>query len=543
VTRQATPILAVRAAATPRDDARPRLLFVLAPMSDIEWNAIAAGLLDTIVARDIDSRSIVCQFPRAGDDTSIAAAVPDLTRGYPPESGFYDHPTEPEQRYLWRWIGVEPPDLVVEVVPGEGERWFVPDVDLPPLRELAAHLPGAMPLPADDSLAAQLVRETPAGVGVVPAVRVVTDGGGYLATLDAALARMQLPRSPARVESDRRAGRSAREIAKQLLDVYGKKLDSVQYIPALALIGRLRQDLIDHGPGTPRSPLVLETTTPYATGSKTSLGGSAGGSVYSGHLVFGELAAMTGDKRYVELVRAAANAAFDADGTPLEAMPMHNEMSDAVFMGCPILAQAARLTGEARYADACLRNLRAIQRLCLREDGLYRHSPLDEAAWGRGNGFPALGLCWSLDELPESSPVRDELLAAHRAHLTALLRHQDASGCWHQVIDRPESYREFTATAMITYALMRGIRAGRLAADAFGPPAERAWEALKRRIATDGTLIDVCTGTGKQKSLRDYYDRPAILGRDDRGGAMALLVATERQLYESRPANDVPATR
>jgi len=111
------------------------------------------------------------------------------------------------------------------------------------------------------------------------------------------------------------------------------------------------------------------------------------------------------------------------------------------------------------------------------------------------------------------------------------------------VIDRPESYREFTATAMITYALMRGIRAGRLAADAFGPPAERAWEALKHRIATDGTLIDVCTGTGKQKSLRDYYDRPAILGRDDRGGAMALLVATERQLYESRPANDVPATR
>ena len=138
---------------------------------------------------------------------------------------------------------------------------------------------------------------------------------------------------------------------------------------------------------------------------------------------------------------------------------------------------------------------------------------------GRGNGFPALGLCWSLDELPESSPVRDELLAAHRAHLTALLPHQDASGCWHQVIDRPESYREFTATAMITYALRRGIRAGRLAADAFGPPAERAWEALKHRIATDGTLIDVCAGTGKQKSLRDYYDRPAILGRDDRGGA------------------------
>ena len=47
------------------------------------------------------------------------------------------------------------------------------------------------------------------------------------------------------------------------------------------------------------------------------------------------------------------------------------------------------------------------------------------------------------------------------------------------------------------------------------------------RIGHDGGLVDVCTGTGKQKSLRDYLDRPAILGSDPRGGAMALLLATE----------------
>lgn len=38
--------------------------------------------------------------------------------------------------------------------------------------------------------------------------------------------------------------------------------------------------------------------------------------------------------------------------------------------------------------------------------------------------------------------------------------------------------------------------------------------------------------TGKQKSLREYYDRPAILGADDRGGAMALLFATEMALSQ-----------
>ena len=102
---------------------------------------------------------------------------------------------------------------------------------------------------------------------------------------------------------------------------------------------------------------------------------------------------------------------------------------------------------------------------------------------------------------------------------------------WHQVIDKRESYAEFTATAMIAYAMTRGVRQGRLDAKTFAKPIEKAWYALRTRIAADGTLVDVCTGTGKQKSLRDYYDRPAILGRDDRGGAMALMIATEMERY------------
>ena len=39
--------------------------------------------------------------------------------------------------------------------------------------------------------------------------------------------------------------------------------------------------------------------------------------------------------------------------------------------------------------------------------------------------------------------------------------------------------------------------------------------------------MDVCTGAGKQKSFRDYLDRKAILGTDDRGGAMALMVSVK----------------
>jgi len=182
--------------------------------------------------------------------------------------------------------------------------------------------------------------------------------------------------------------------------------------------------------------------------------------------------------------------------------------------------------------------------LNLRADGLHRHSPLDEAAWGRGNGFPALGLALSLSEMPGDIPGRAEMLAALRAHLEALLRHQDETGMWRQVIDLPGSYRELTSTAMITIAMARGVRLGWLEEARFRPAIVRAWYALRTRVAANGELVDVCTGTGKQRSLRDYLDRTAILGRDDRGGAMALLVATELARWERErgPLDDAVRT-
>jgi rhamnogalacturonyl hydrolase YesR len=86
---------------------------------------------------------------------------------------------------------------------------------------------------------------------------------------------------------------------------------------------------------------------------------------------------------------------------------------------------------------------------------------------------------------------------------------------------------------MITFAMLRGIREGWLNPTTYAPSAERGWAALKLRILLDGkSFVDACTGTGKQRSLRDYLRRTAILGPDDRSGAMALMVATERARWE-----------
>jgi rhamnogalacturonyl hydrolase YesR len=324
-----------------------------------------------------------------------------------------------------------------------------------------------------------------------------------------------------------RLARSPRQVAEQLAAVYGKKLDQVAYIPALPLIAKLR---LSESTGEPKyAKEVDQIVAPFLRGDKSPVPRS--GSEQAGHLLFAELARRCRGKdrqRWILLCRYAAGQIFAKDGKPLALMPHHNEMSDAVFMAGPILAATGRLTGEQKYFDAAVTHFASMRKLCLRGDGFYRHSPLCEAAWGRGNGFPALGMALALSDWPDDHPAKKDLIAEFQKHLAALRPHQDPkTGCWHQVIDHPESYDEYSCTCMIGLAMQRGIRRGWLARDDYQPCVEKAWRAAQERTGADGKLVNVCTGTGKQKTLDDYLKRPAINGRDDRGGAMGLLFATE----------------
>ncbi len=446
------------------------------------------------------SPSVVIVGGLDGTEDSVGAARREaLRRGYtallhrftdpasavfPPTGDAYAG-VHGEAHYLWRYLLQRAPDAVVIIA-------------------------------ADPSAAPGAARLAAALEGKIPAQIVSVNGAA------AALRTKTRPASPWRQEIERRLARSPGEVARQLAVHYGHTLEDAVYIPAMAVAGRLRLD------PTGALASVEQLAAPYASGAKESIpGAKASASHQSGHLLFGELYKLTNKPVYLDLVKKAAGMAFDANGSPKPAMPLHNEMSDSFFMGVPILAQAGRLTGETRYYDMAQRHFQFMQKLDLRRDGIYRHSPLDEAAWGRGNGFPALGMALALSELPAAHAARAEILTAFQSHLRALLRHQDDLGAWHQVIDRPESYPEYTATAMIGIALTRGLREGWIKGSAFEVARDQAWKAILRRTSADGVLLDVCASTGKQKSLRDYYDRVAIYAKDPRGGAMGLYFATE----------------
>lgn len=480
----------------------------LDPASPVPSILVVAGLDGSD-----DSVDLAAALARNPDEGAFALSAvlnvfPDRTpvESFPPQGSAYGEP-DVEAQYVWRFIGMLAPDLVVDL-----------RTDAGPSRLAEALQRGA----------------APAAVGRVPGamIRAAGDGGGLDAMRAGAMRRLEelssgLPASHARRELRSRLGRRPGDVARSLERAYGHSLDTATYIPALALIGRLRLGDLD---GQSRLADIERIVEPFLQG-EPSLGARPTGSHLSGHLVFADLYERTREPAYLALAKSAADLGFEPDGSLKRSMPFHNEMSDSVFMGCAILAKVGRLTGESRYFRMALRHLRFMQALDLRPDGLYRHSPLDQAAWGRGNGFPALGLALALSDWPSDDPGFAEVLESFRSHMAAVARHQDPTGAWHQVVDRPESYREFTSTAMFGFAMTRGLREGWLARREFERTADGAWRAVLTRVKSDATLVDVCRSTGRQDSLRAYFDREAILGRDDRGGAMALLVATERAFW------------
>lgn len=461
------------------------------------------------------------------------------TRGYPPLGAAYHSPTKPETEYLWRWIGMHAPDLVIDVREGNQFQWVIPVDSLSAARKLGKQLQPQIRPVFGWELVSSLAYKSPSQTGRLPALAVEVPQQNAPAFLPSLLTGIQQSQfqgpSAARLELMRRLQRTPIQVATQLSKVYGNELGRLSYLPVISLISQIRLGELTGDQS--RLPHVEQITQKYLSKNPNPLSNSGGGSVIAGHLLFSELAKATGNQQYLELAKRAADLGFDAQGNFRESMPHHAEMSDAVFMSCPILAAVGRLTGDPRYYEMALRHWRFIQKLDQRPDGVYRNSPLSDAAWGRGNGFPALGLALVLSELPLNSPLRQQFIEGHRQHLEALARHQDPTGMWHQVIDHPESYREMTSTCMITFAMIRGIREGWLDEKQYTPIIERAWNGIKTRVAFDGTLVDVCTGTGKQKSLRGYFDRMAILGHDARGGAMAFLVSNEMAQWLNERAN------
>ncbi len=223
-----------------------------------------------------------------------------------------------------------------------------------------------------------------------------------------------------------------------------------------------------------------------------------------------------------------------ADGTLARNRPRPDSLwADDLYMSVPFLAQMGRMTGDARYFDDAVRQVRQISaRLFVPALGLYAHGWNEGNAddhpkyyWGRANGWCMMAMVELLSVLPENHPGRADVLKLLRAQAEGIANVQSGSGLWHQLLNRDDSYLESSCSAMFTFALARAVNRGWLDAPSYGPVAVAGWNGLSTRITPEGHVDGTCVGTSYADDAIYYYHRPA---RDDvHGYGPALLAGAE----------------
>jgi rhamnogalacturonyl hydrolase YesR len=248
----------------------------------------------------------------------------------------------------------------------------------------------------------------------------------------------------------------------------------------------------------------------------------------------------------------------------------HQMWLDGVYMAAPLLAQAAAALGEPAALDEAIGQvLLAEAHLRDGRTGLLYHG-WDESRserwadpvtgrssqfWGRGVGWYAMAVVDVLAETPAAHPRRAELLAVLRRLAAAVAEAQDpATGVWWQVLDAPGragNFPEASASAMLVYALSKGVRNGWLDAATYGPVAARGYQGVLDRfvtVAADGTVSvgGICKVAGLGgKPYRDgsyaYYTTTEVVADDPKGVGAFILASAERALAPPSPPPAPPA--
>ena len=204
------------------------------------------------------------------------------------------------------------------------------------------------------------------------------------------------------------------------------------------------------------------------------------------------------------------------DGTLARNRPLPNTLwLDDLYMSVPALAQMGNLSGETKYFDdAVFQVLQFSKRMFDKDQGLFMHGWVQdmdvhpEFYWARCNGWALLAMTELLDVLPENYQSRKDIMDLLKAHIHGISSLQSGNGMWHQLLNRNDSYLETSATAIYTYCIAHAINKGWINAQAYGPVAVLAWNAIQTKVNTSGQVEGTCVGTGMSFDPAFYYSRP-----------------------------------
>lgn len=166
-------------------------------------------------------------------------------------------------------------------------------------------------------------------------------------------------------------------------------------------------------------------------------------------------------------------------------------------------------------------------------------------AWGRGVGWYMVALADSLELLPKTNIHYRQVLEIFKT-LSAKLLSVRQDGVWLQVLDCPGrtgNYAESSASCLIAYALLKGVRLG-LLPESCGKEAQKSFESIQRHFVGrmkngEWFVAKCCQGAGLGGSSGrdgsfDYYVSENVNSRDLKATGAYIQAACEEQLYREQ---------
>jgi hypothetical protein len=195
-----------------------------------------------------------------------------------------------------------------------------------------------------------------------------------------------------------------------------------------------------------------------------------------------------------------------------------------------------RATGEPAYLERAVTHILGAHRwLFDASSGLYWHvgrpggPDRRSAPWARGDSHFLWAIREVLDLMPADHPRRAELIQMLRLNLDGLLRVQQDSGLWLNVLDATpdESRPDTSATSQFVRIYAGAYAKGWLRDERIPPMVERAWLGLKTRI-WEHRFVGWCVGTSHGLSRQGYLARPHDSFRVSRSATLHTWIEIQR---------------
>ena len=239
------------------------------------------------------------------------------------------------------------------------------------------------------------------------------------------------------------------------------------------------------------------------------------------------------------------------DGTPKGQWAKYPLALDGLYMSLPFMAECANAIDDGRitlyHADGSEvtskelyetihQRIMYVSENMYRVNGLYSHGRnaeySNEHSWSRAEGWYCMCLVDVYEKFPPGS-MKNDLKGCIEKALNGLIRYQDRSGLWYNVLDRDASLKnnrlEISGTAMFGYSYLKAAKMG-INPSLYTSVGRKAATGIEQRIYTVNgkyRLDDIYKVSGVYDSDEEYCRGQYSVNEAKGLGAVLLMWAMD----------------